>query len=201
VTPITTADALAAETATVHHASTVSTWQAALGADRVPTAKCSRTGERFNSEENKMNKTHTGSAIVGCLLLLGGPVSHAAEYLQTDDPALSALPFSEAVRSNGMLYLSGQIGVLPGTTKLAPGGIQGETKQVMENLRAALERHGSSLAKVVKCTVMIDDIADWPAFNEIYVTYFPGPKPARSAFGADGLAFGAKVELECLAET
>jgi len=147
-----------------------------------------------------MKKTHTVSAIVGCLLLLGGPVNHAAEYLQTDDAALSALPFSEAVRSNGMLYLSGQIGVLPGTTSLAPGGIQGETKQLMENIRAALERHGSSLAKVVKCTVMIDDIADWPAFNEIYVTYFPGPKPARSAFGADGLAFGAKVEVECLAE-
>ena len=132
-----------------------------------------------------------------CLLCSGS--IQAAEYLNSEAAASLDLPFSEAVRVNGMLYLSGQIGNLPGTTNLATGGIAGQTRQVMENIKAALDRHDSSLDKVVKCTVMIDDIADWPAFNEVYVTYFPGSKPARSAFGADGLAFGALVEVECWA--
>jgi enamine deaminase RidA (YjgF/YER057c/UK114 family) len=70
----------------------------------------------------------------------------------------------------------------------------------MDNIKRALERHGSSLDKVVKCTVMIENMGDWSAFNEVYVQYFPGPKPARSAFGADGLAFGALLEVECWAE-
>jgi len=124
----------------------------------------------------------------------------AAQFLTTEDPALADLPFSEAVRSNGMLYLSGQIATLPGSTELATGGIAGQARQVMENIKAVLERHGSSMDKVVKCTVMIDNMADWPAFNTVYVEYFPGPKPARSAFGADGLAFGALLEVECWAE-
>ena len=109
------------------------------------------------------------------------------------------LPFSEAVRVGDMLYLSGQIGNRPGTLELVPGGIRAEARQTMENIRAVLERHGSSLERVVKCTVMIDDIAEWGAFNEVYVEFFPGPRPARSAFGADGLALGAAVEVECWA--
>jgi reactive intermediate/imine deaminase len=84
--------------------------------------------------------------------------------------------------------------------EIAPGGIEAQSHQVMKNIKAILERHGSSLEKVVKCTVMIDNMSDWPAFNEVYVQYFPGPKPARSAFGADGLAMGALVEVECWAE-
>lgn len=113
---------------------------------------------------------------------------------------MQTLPFSEAVRIDGLLILSGQIPNLPGTLDIAPGGIEGQSHQVMKNIKAILERHGSSMEKVVKCTVMIDDMADWPAFNEVYVQYFPGPKPARSAFGADGLAMGALVEVECWAE-
>lgn len=109
------------------------------------------------------------------------------------------LPFSEAVRVGDLLMLSGQIGNLPGTLELAEGGIQAETRQALENIRAVLERHGSSMDRVVKCTVMIDDMEQWPAMNEVYVTFFPGPKPARSALGADGLALDALVEIECWA--
>jgi len=98
-----------------------------------------------------------------------------------------------------MLFLSGKIGILPGTRTLAEGGIEGESRQTMENIKATLERWDSSLERVVKCTVMIDDIAEWGAFNEVYVEYFPNDKPARSAFGADGLALGAAVEVECIA--
>lgn len=120
------------------------------------------------------------------------------EYLSGDTPD-PALPFSAAVRVGNMLYLSGKIGTIPGTRELAEGGITGQTHQTMKNIKATLEEFGSSLENVVKCTVMIDNIDEWGAFNEVYVQYFPGHKPARSAFGADGLAMGSAVEVECWA--
>lgn len=109
------------------------------------------------------------------------------------------LPFSEAVRVGDMLYLSGQIGNRPGTLEIVPGGIQAETRQCLENVKAILERNGSSLGRVVKCTVFLADIDEWPAFNAIYRTYFPASPPARSALAASGLALGARVEVECIA--
>jgi reactive intermediate/imine deaminase len=101
------------------------------------------------------------------------------------DPALQ-LPFSEAVRVGDMLYLSGAVGNLPGTSQLAAGGIQGETRQAMENIKASLEKHGSSLDEVVKCTVFLADVAEWGAMNEVYVTYFreAGAQPGRQWPGA-----------------
>lgn len=109
------------------------------------------------------------------------------------------MPFSDAVRVGDMLYLSGKLGNIPGTSQLAEGGIQGETRQTMENIKSSLEKYGSSLDEVVKCTVFLADMAEWGAMNEVYVTYFPVNKPARSALGASGLALGARVEIECLA--
>lgn len=135
------------------------------------------------------------------IVLLGVSLpATGAEYLNPPGEASLGLPFSDAVRVGNMLILSGKLGTLPGTTELAPGGIKGEARQALENVKASLERYGASLEDVVKCTVMIADIAEWPDFNEVYVTYFPGPKPARSAFGANGLAFNGRVELECWAE-
>ena len=125
----------------------------------------------------------------------------AAEYLTSEQTRSLNLPFSDAVRVGDMLYLSGQLGNIPGTTQLVPGGIQGESRQAMENIKAILERNGSSLDQIVKCTVMIADIAEWPKFNEVYVTYFPGHKPARSAFAAAGIAFNGRVEVECWASS
>lgn len=121
------------------------------------------------------------------------------EYLATPEQQALGLPFSEAVRVGHMLYLSGQIGTLPGSMTLVEGGIQAETRQTMDNIRDVLERYGSSLDRVVKCTAMVADMSEWPALNEVYVEYFPGPKPARSALGANGLALGARVEIECWA--
>jgi 2-iminobutanoate/2-iminopropanoate deaminase len=121
------------------------------------------------------------------------------EFLTTPEQEAMGLPFSEAVRVGDMLYLSGQIGNIPGTSELAEGGIQGETRQLLENIGEVLERYGSSMDRVVKCLVMIDDMSEWPAMNEIYTEFFPGAKPARSAFGAEGLALGARVEIECMA--
>ena len=127
------------------------------------------------------------------------PAAPEVAYLTTPETAAMGFPFSEAVRVGHMLYLSGQVGNRPGEARVVEGGIQAETRQTLDNISAILERHGSSLSRVVKCTVMIDDMSEWPAMNEVYATYFPGPKPARSALGADGLALGARVEIECWA--
>ena len=108
------------------------------------------------------------------------------------------LPFSSAVRVGDMLYLSGQIGNKPDGT--LPDGIEAQSRQVMDNIGAVLKSAGLGFSDVVKCTVMIDDIKQWGEFNKVYVTYFPDGKfPARSAFGADGLAMGALIEVECWA--
>ena len=108
------------------------------------------------------------------------------------------LPFSQAVRVGDTLYLSGQIGIAA-DGKL-PAGIDAQARQAMDNIGGVLKARGLGWGDVVKCTVMLDNMADWPAFNSIYVTYFPDGKfPARSAFGADGLALGALLEVECIA--
>jgi 2-iminobutanoate/2-iminopropanoate deaminase len=119
----------------------------------------------------------------------------AVEYLRAD--TTSVLPFSDAVRVGNLLFLSGQIGNVGMT--LVPGGIEPEARQTMENVRAVLERNGSSMDRVIKCLVMIDDIRNWSAFNDVYVTFFDQHLPARSAMGANGLALGAEVEVECIA--
>jgi reactive intermediate/imine deaminase len=120
------------------------------------------------------------------------------EYLNTPGTERLGLPFSAAVRVDNTLYLSGNIGNMPGTLELAPGGIQGETRQAMENIKQALEQFGSSMDRVVKCTVFLADMAEWEAMNEVYRTYFENP-PARSALGASGLALNGRVEIECIA--
>ena len=112
---------------------------------------------------------------------------------------MQTLPFSEAVSANGFLFVAGQIGNLPDKLELVPGGIEAEAKQTLANMQAVLERHGASLRDVVKVTVFLADIAEWPAFNEVYKQYFHAPFPARSALAASGLALGARVEVECIA--
>ena len=115
-------------------------------------------------------------------------------------PGLPAgLPFSSAVRVGDTVYVSGQIGHRPGGMRVVAGGIVPETRQALENLRAVLELGGSSLDRVVKCTMFLADMADYRAMNEVYAGYFPTDPPARSALAAKALALGARVELECIA--
>ena len=108
------------------------------------------------------------------------------------------LPFSEAVRVGTTLYLSGAMGI-DATGELVAGGIEAETRQSLANIRSVLERHGSSMDRVVKCTVMLADMGEWAAMNRVYIQHFSLELPARSAFGASGLALGGRVEIECLA--
>jgi 2-iminobutanoate/2-iminopropanoate deaminase len=108
------------------------------------------------------------------------------------------LPFSSAVRVGDTLYLSGQIGIAA-DGKLPPT-FDAQARQAMDNIGGVLKARSLGWGDVVKCTVMLDNMSDWPAFNQVYVTYFPDGKfPARSAFGADGLALGALLEVECMA--
>jgi 2-iminobutanoate/2-iminopropanoate deaminase len=110
----------------------------------------------------------------------------------------STRPFSAAVRAGDYLFISGTLGT-DAQGRLVPGGIQPETRQLMENIKAAVEGAGSSMSKVVKCTAFLTDLRDWPAMNEVYVTFFPGARPSRSAVGVKELLFNARVEIECIA--
>ena len=149
------------------------------------------------------------SILITALAALGGCQSAAQsantannsglQVLSTPEQEALNLPFSEAVIAGGLMFVSGQIGSKPGSLELVPGGIQAETQQVMDNLQAVIERHGGSMDDVAKCTVFIEDMSLWGAMNEVYVTYFPNHKPARSAVGADGIALGGSVEIECIA--
>jgi 2-iminobutanoate/2-iminopropanoate deaminase len=140
-------------------------------------------------------------ALLGAVACSAPPAPEASaapevEYLTS--AAMAGLPFSSAVRVGHLLFLSGQLGTDSSGT-LVPGGIAAETRQAMENIKTVLERNGSSMDQVVKCLVMLADIGEWGAMNEVYVTYFPNHKPARSAFGTSGLARGGRLEIECIA--
>jgi len=109
-------------------------------------------------------------------------------------------PFSPAVQVGNLLFLAGQVGTSANAQGgVVPGGIQAETRQTMLNIKDVLEKSGSSLDRVVKCTVFMADMREWDAMNEVYSTFFPRNKPARSALGANGLALSARVEIECIA--
>lgn len=130
---------------------------------------------------------------------IGGPAAGAEPTVEYYGAA-TQLPFSEAVRVDDILYLSGQIGARPGEMALVEGGMAAQARQTMDNIGAALARRGLGFDDVFKCTVMLADMSRWGEFNAVYVTFFkPERLPARSAFGAAGLALGAQVEVECLA--
>ena len=126
-------------------------------------------------------------------------VGEMPEFLNSNTIVPPGLPFSEAVKVGDTLYLSGQMGVIPGSLKLKPGGIETEARQTMDNIKQILKVHGYGMKDLVKCTVMLADISEWERFNVVYKTYFTGIYPARSAFGSGGLALGARVEVECIA--
>jgi 2-iminobutanoate/2-iminopropanoate deaminase len=134
-----------------------------------------------------------------CVPSIASSQSAAPQYLQPYGPATR--PFSPAVRVGNLLYLAGQIGTAPDAKGVpVAGGISAETRQAMLNIKDVLEKTGSDLHHVVKCTVFMADMKEWDAMNEVYKTFFsPDKYPARSAFGVNGLALNARVEIECVA--
>jgi reactive intermediate/imine deaminase len=121
------------------------------------------------------------------------------QWLDSAGVLPSELPFAGAVRHGDTLYLSGQLGNRPGTLQLVPGGLRAETRQAISNIATILTAHGAELRDVIRCTVMLADMDEWAAFNEVWKDVWPSPFPARSALGCHGLALGARVEIECTA--
>lgn len=141
--------------------------------------------------------------IVVCGVLLAGcdsAIEHSpkVEYLNAPGTEDMNLPFSSAVRVDNLVFLSGAIGYDREAGAIVEGGIQAETQKTLENISQTLEMVGSSMDRVVKCTVFLADMSEWGAMNEVYTTFFPN-KPARSALGASGLALNSRVEIECIA--
>jgi 2-iminobutanoate/2-iminopropanoate deaminase len=121
------------------------------------------------------------------------------EIIATDLAPKAIGPYSQAVKWNGLLILSGQIPLDPITGHMVGGGIAEQTTRVLENLKAVLEAGGSSLDKVLKTTVFLIDMAEFPAMNEVYGRYFPSNPPARATVQAARLPRDARVEIELIA--
>ena len=117
----------------------------------------------------------------------------------TDD-RFPDLPFSPAIRYGNLLFISGQMAIDPETRKVVEGGIRAETSFILENFKKLLESAGSSMEKVLKCTVFLSSAADFQGMNEVYRTFFPNEPPARSTIAAGELVVpGGHVEIECFA--
>ncbi len=133
-------------------------------------------------------------------LVVAAACASSGPHREVLAPSPSPLPvFSPAVRTGNIVFLSGQIGVQPGTLELVPGGIEPETTQTLEHIKAVLEGIGLGMEDVVKCTVFLVDMRDYGTMNEVYASYFPTDPPARSTVAGSGLALGARVEIECIA--
>lgn len=141
------------------------------------------------------------AVLLGCALLLSCDGEPAPEVNFTSSEVTRGLdlPFSEVARHGDLLFLSGMIGVEPGTLELVPGGLEAEARRALENVRLMLAAAGATPDDVLRCTVMLNDIERWSDFNRVYVDFFGDHRPARSALGADGLALGAAVEIQCVA--
>ena len=137
--------------------------------------------------------------LTACAQSATQPRAVRPEFLNSREALKAARPFSEAVRIGGFIFLAGQIGIDTATGKPVAGGIKPEARQALTHIKRVLVDNGASLADVVKCTVFLADIGEWATFNEVYQEFFKQPYPARSALGTNGLALGARVEVECIA--
>lgn len=144
--------------------------------------------------KNLTLKTLISGAMLSTLL---GTLTLSATAAPSYYVSNKAMPFSDAVLVGNTLYMSGQIGIKDG--KLVKGGVAAETKQIFNNMDKVLAKFKLSRSDLVKCSVMLNDMDDFSAFNKAYLAELPAPYPARSAFAVNELALGASVEIECLA--
>ncbi|CAM6084717.1 unnamed protein product [Calypogeia fissa] len=116
------------------------------------------------------------------------------------DKAPAALgPYSQAIKANDLLFVSGILGLVPETGKFASEEVEGQTEQIMKNMGEILKAGGASYESVVKTTIMLADLADFQAVNKIYAQFFPGAAPARSTYQVAALPLNARIEIECIA--
>jgi len=126
-------------------------------------------------------------------------VQAAKQVISTDKAPAALGPYSQAIKVGNTLYVSGQIGIVPGTKNFASEDVSGQTEQVMKNMGAILEAAGATYQSVVKTTILLADMGDFGTVNEIYGKYFPENPPARATFAVKTLPLNAKVEIECVA--
>jgi len=143
----------------------------------------------FACSQKKLDKTNTNST---------KSIAESPIFYTSHEPKKKDAPFSDVVKVGDLYFLSGQIGLDHSSRTLVEGGIQAETLQTLENIKAVLLQHDLSMKDVVKVLVILDDIEDFGEMNKIYTTYFP-QKPARTTFAAEALARGAKIEIEVIA--
>ncbi len=119
--------------------------------------------------------------------------------VQSEQAPKALGPYSQAVRWGNLLFLSGQVGIDPASGKLVEGGIEAQARQVFRNLEAVLAAAGINFRRVLKATVLLKDMRNFKAVNEIYAEFVPAPYPARAAFAVKDLPLGAEVEIEAIA--
>jgi len=119
--------------------------------------------------------------------------------IATDAAPQAIGPYSQAIAAGSLVFCSGQIGIDPATGSLVPGGIEDETRRVLENLRAVLAAAGLELAAVVRTTVYLVNLTDFPVVNQVYAEFFPAPSPARSTVQVAALPRDARVEIDAIA--
>lgn len=137
--------------------------------------------------------------LTSCKQATPPPANETMNFIASDSLKKSGFPLSTAVEVDGWVFLSGALGTVPGKG-FVERGIEAETRQTMENIKATLAEQGLGMDRIVKCTVMLADMKEWAAFNPVYKEFFDGNYPARSAFGGSGLAANARVEIECIAK-
>eukprot|EP00879_Flechtneria_rotunda_P012770 GHRR01013334.1.p1 GENE.GHRR01013334.1~~GHRR01013334.1.p1 ORF type:complete len:166 (-),score=42.15 GHRR01013334.1:218-715(-) len=123
----------------------------------------------------------------------------AKQVISTDQAPAALGPYSQAIKVGNTLYISGQIGLVPGTKDYASEGVEGQAAQVMKNMGAILRASGADYPNVVKTTILLADMGDFAAVNGVYGKYFPDDPPARSTFAVKALPLSAKVEIEAIA--
>ena len=145
-----------------------------------------------------MNKAIRMINILTLVFLMACDNDSKIVFHKSHEASRQNVPFSDVVETGDLMFLTGQIGRDHKNGTLVEGGIKAETKQAIENIRAVLQHHNLNLDNVVKCTVILKDINDFSAFNDIYVQYFT-KKPARTTFAAGGLAGNASIEIDVIA--
>ncbi|KAL5577763.1 hypothetical protein UlMin_019462 [Ulmus minor] len=145
---------------------------------------------RSSSSQNRFSR-------FACMSISTDP--RLKEAVKTDQAPAALGPYSQAIKANNFLYVSGVLGLIPETGKFVSDNVEDQTEQVLKNMGEILKAGGASYSSVVKTTIMLADLKDFKKVNEIYAKHFPAPAPARSTYQVAALPLDAKIEIECIA--
>ena len=153
------------------------------------------------ADSDRRSFLRTATVAGAAMAATGGAAvaSDGAKHERQVTPARPGAPFSRAVGYGGIVHVAGVVGRKPGEQNVPRGGFEAECRQALDNLKASVEASGSSMEKVMKCTCFLTNVADFPAFNKVYRTYFPSNPPARSTVVVKALVvLGASLEIDCV---